>query len=259
MAHLAPRASLVFPNDIVRSIFEKYISSLRYWVLFSMVCKQWYSVSKSLLRFHRPPPSSGIKLRAWQKEELVDAAINAGELWYLKFLTHRLKFPADQPSWRQSARTFGKIQTLLQISSYFLLPPFPFRSTPLVDALLHGDNAAARACLSVGDDPNAQADTITWGLGITPLHVACGYDNVEMVEALLDAGARVTATDGVGQCITPLHIAAVRNNPKVLNALKYHVENLAQLPRDAAAYLPSYMGRSRWRMFIMELLVSTPA
>lgn len=60
-------------------------------------------------------------------------------------------------------------------------------------------------------------------LGRTPLHWAVDMQHVEVVEALLDYGAKPACADGAGR--TPIHIAAKHCNIEVLKLL---VNNLQQ-------------------------------
>lgn len=45
------------------------------------------------------------------------------------------------------------------------------------------------------------------GLGYTPLHYACWFDQAGIIDTLIKNGANVNATNGAG--LTPLHTAAV--------------------------------------------------
>jgi cytohesin len=73
--------------------------------------------------------------------------------------------------------------------------------TPLLAALYAKDLDAARALVAAGEDPTA-ADTRYIGQGWTPLHFAAAAGDVELVRALLSAGAAVDARSVYGQ--TPL-------------------------------------------------------
>jgi ankyrin repeat protein len=85
--------------------------------------------------------------------------------------------------------------------------------TRLVDAARQRDAAAVRALLAKGVDVNV-AD----GDGSTALHWAASSGDADMTQALLKAGARVTATTRIGS-ITPLLMAARNGNEAVIDAL----------------------------------------
>ena len=70
----------------------------------------------------------------------------------------------------------------------------------LIDAVRNRDAQAARALLGRVDVNVAQPD------GATALHWAAHWDDVEIAEALIGAGARVNATNDLG--VTPLLVAA---------------------------------------------------
>jgi ankyrin repeat protein len=70
----------------------------------------------------------------------------------------------------------------------------------LIDAIRSRDTAAARALITRVDVNAAQPD------GATALHWAAHWDDVEIADALLRAGARVNAANDLG--VTPLLVAA---------------------------------------------------
>lgn len=55
---------------------------------------------------------------------------------------------------------------------------------------------------------------------MTPLHFACAYNHIELVEYLLDEGARINAKDKFGR--TPLIMAARNGNLAILSKLIYY-------------------------------------
>lgn len=62
----------------------------------------------------------------------------------------------------------------------------------------------------------------------TPLHLACRRENTQIVNILLENGAEVNATDGLGD--TPLHIACENSNLTIMqklldNKANMHVHN----------------------------------
>jgi ankyrin repeat protein len=77
---------------------------------------------------------------------------------------------------------------------------------------MRGDRAAVRAALARKADVNApQVD------GSTALHWAAERDDVEMVDVLLEAGARVAARTREG--VTPLQLAAINGSVAMLSRL----------------------------------------
>lgn len=72
----------------------------------------------------------------------------------------------------------------------------------LLDAAKKGDLARARKLIT----PQNVNCRDTHGRNSTPLHLAAGYNNLEVAEALLEAGAAVSARDKGG--LVPLHNAA---------------------------------------------------
>ena len=84
--------------------------------------------------------------------------------------------------------------------------------TRLLDLLASGETQAAAEYLGGRTDVNqAQLD------GTTALHWAVYYDDVAMVEALLERGADVLARNAFGA--TPLSQAAILGNPQVIDLL----------------------------------------
>jgi uncharacterized protein len=83
---------------------------------------------------------------------------------------------------------------------------------PLIDAARNGNHAAAMGLLAERADPNqAESD------GTTPLHWAVHYDDAELVQKLIEAGAKVAVVNDYGA--TPMSEAAVAANAAVLGAL----------------------------------------
>lgn len=91
------------------------------------------------------------------------------------------------------------------------VPPATAAESALV-AAQQGDSAAALAALAEGANPNERASD-----GTTALHWAVYYDNVDVVERLLQAGAAVDAVNDYGS--SPLTEAAVAGNAAVIRLL----------------------------------------
>ena len=82
----------------------------------------------------------------------------------------------------------------------------------LVDAVKRADEAAVRALLEAGVDPNgAEAD------GSTPLHWAVHRDRLGIAELLIRAGARATAANRYG--VRPLSLACINGNAAMIELL----------------------------------------
>ena len=78
---------------------------------------------------------------------------------------------------------------------------------------MRGDRAAIRAAIARKADVNAaQVD------GSTALHWAVERDDVEMVDLLIRAGARVTARTREG--VTPLQLAATNGSASIIDRLQ---------------------------------------
>ncbi len=84
----------------------------------------------------------------------------------------------------------------------------PAPPTPLLAALCDGDRAAALAAIAAKSDINVPDDRPVIGSGATPLHYAASMGDVELVRALLAAGAVVDARTARGQ--TALWLACNR-------------------------------------------------
>jgi ankyrin repeat protein len=110
----------------------------------------------------------------------------------------------------------------------------------VADAAQRGDRAAVRAALARKADVNvAQTD------GSTALHWAVEHDDIEMVNVLLGAGARVAARTREG--VTPLQLAAINGSAPVLDRLlKAGADpNAALTPAgDTALMMASRTGRT---------------
>ena len=86
-------------------------------------------------------------------------------------------------------------------------------SSPLADAAMRGDKAAAKALLKQGVDVGAPQ-----GDGMTALHWAAERGDAELAESLVYAGANVSAVTRIG-LYTPLHLAAKSGSAEVAKVL----------------------------------------
>src|SRR5688572_10521150 len=87
------------------------------------------------------------------------------------------------------------------------------QTAPVADAARRGDLAAVRTLLKQGADASMPHPD-----GMTPLHWAAERGEAPLAEALILAGANVTAVTRLGG-YTPLHLAARNGNAPVLRAL----------------------------------------
>lgn len=85
-------------------------------------------------------------------------------------------------------------------------------STPLIDAVKHGDMTAIHALLARGG-----AATATERDGTTALHYAVNRNDLETVKTLVHAGASVRAANRYG--VTPLALAAENGSAPMLDVL----------------------------------------
>jgi len=110
--------------------------------------------------------------------------------------------------------------------------------TPLVDATARGDLSTVRTLIGKKIDVNAARID-----GTTALHVAVNADRLDIVDALLRAGAKAAAADRYG--VTPLYLASLNGNADMI---RRHVPD----PASAIYYLsgPASMVRA-----MRELLV----
>src|SRR5688572_8115212 len=83
---------------------------------------------------------------------------------------------------------------------------------PLVDAAERGDLAAVRTLVGQKTDVNAARDD-----GQTALHAAVYADRLDIADALLRAGATVSAKDRYG--LTPLYFASLNGNAPLIQRL----------------------------------------
>jgi len=83
----------------------------------------------------------------------------------------------------------------------------------IADAAMRGDRADVLAMIKQGADVNAPQ-----GDGVTALHWAARHGDVELVAALVAAGANPRATTRFGS-YTPLHLAAERGSAAIAKAL----------------------------------------
>lgn len=109
--------------------------------------------------------------------------------------------------------------------------------TPLHWACSRGDLKLVKAILSDSEFARYKEDVLEEedASGWTPLHIAVSTDNRELVQLLLDAGADVDATTGLGT--TVLHLAALKLHsvlPLVLGT-KFRPDNAGYTPLHRAA------------------------
>ena len=86
------------------------------------------------------------------------------------------------------------------------------------------------------------------GLGVSRLHLACQYDNVEKVRELVDKGAIIDILDERG--FTPLHNAIKYSN---LNVLRFLIDAGADIHFKDPRYSGGYMHHAAQSMNISVL------
>jgi ankyrin repeat protein len=75
----------------------------------------------------------------------------------------------------------------------------------------------ARELIAAGADINARNRHKVFGPGNRPLHAAVYIDRPDVVNALIEAGAEVSATDDAGW--TPLHLAVANGRMEIARSL----------------------------------------
>ena len=86
--------------------------------------------------------------------------------------------------------------------------------TPLHLAVCMGHTEAVKVLLEEGSDPEAYQDG---GFNPGPLHDACLRGDIEIAQALIEAGARPARGDYEG--LQPLHYAAIHDDPDLIQML----------------------------------------
>lgn len=89
------------------------------------------------------------------------------------------------------------LQTLEARALEHKTAPTEYGDTPLMSAMIRGDDHGAAALIKMGAEVNTQDDE-----GNTPLHLAAMNGHLQLIHALLQAGARPGSTNQLGQ--TPL-------------------------------------------------------
>lgn len=86
------------------------------------------------------------------------------------------------------------------------------KATPLATAIAKGDVAAVKKFIEYGIDVNERSN------GITPLMLAARYNNVEIINMLITAGADIKAKDEKG--FNALKYAELSNAQQAADSLK---------------------------------------
>ena len=110
-------------------------------------------------------------------------------------------------------RRRGVYVTVAALAIGLLSGAVPPDDKALLDATKRGDVAAVRTLLEEGADPN-----VAQGDGLSALHLAAQKGNLEVVELLLGAGAKVEAKTQIGE-YRPLHLASEGAHAAVVRAL----------------------------------------
>jgi ankyrin repeat protein len=138
---------------------------------------------------------------------------------------------------RHSARSLLLLSLLVFTASPVLArsstePPVPSRGKlgqELFLAVNHGDLAGVRSLLKRGADPNARN-----GLEFTPLYMAAASGQMEVMESLLRAGAKLEASSPYGSA---LNFAALTGNVPSLKFLLARGANVHSVRADGITVL----------------------
>ncbi len=122
-------------------------------------------------------------------------------------------------------------------------------ASKLGDAVSAGDLAGVKALIAAGTDVN-KGDMFG-----APLHLAVARGNVDIVTALLDAGANIEA-GGTGGA-HPLHLAALANRPAVAKLLIARGAELES--RDSNGMTPLLIAASNGKLEVAEVLLDAGA
>ena len=97
-------------------------------------------------------------------------------------------------------------------TEYFTTLRNNYAETPLHSATLRGSSWGVAYILKNGCDSNVKTDR-----GFTPIHLAAKSGNIEVIRALLEAGANPTLDSAEG---TPIAIAEGNGNPEIAEYLR---------------------------------------
>lgn len=125
------------------------------------------------------------------------------------------------------------------------------RNNDLIGAVRRGDLAAARALMSAGADPSWRRPD--GGLSAILQSVITG--NMFMVEALLDSGADINATDDAG--FTAMHHAVLSGRDSMVALLLRRGASATARTRSGST--PIYFAASKGRAAMIRMLVSAGA
>lgn len=149
----------------------------------------------------------------------LQSAVNTGRAEVVRLLAHGLTLnEKEQRTLMRYAVEKGHTEvakTLLSLGiDVNITDPFHFGQTSLFVAARKGDFTMTQMLLAAEADPNVPDFTERE----TPLHVAVESGRIEVVRALVDAGADVNARNNRPQ--TPLQVAA--NKPEIAAYLREH-------------------------------------
>jgi len=109
--------------------------------------------------------------------------------------------------------TIVPVDNIIKKEAQMLYAPVPAERSPLVNAILTGDQAAVIRQLDMGTSVNQEDPTY----GLSPLCWASLAGNDRVVSLLLDRGANISWSDKSGN--TPLHEAALFCHPETVRLL----------------------------------------
>jgi ankyrin repeat protein len=104
------------------------------------------------------------------------------------------------------------MQKFLSIFATAIVLSAPAKPESVVDAVKDGNGTVVKKQLQLHGDPNAAGPD-----GTTALHWAVQSDRLDLVEALISAGAKVNVTNRWG--VTPLALAVTNGSPAITHAL----------------------------------------
>lgn len=185
--------------------------------------------------------------RRWEQQRALDGAVAAVRAGELKQVTAMIESSVLQACFQRSRSAFAQFLGVLTGSGHNVMTEYALRTllenpdlahrrysgrTLLHTAAAAGNSPMVAALLKLGVDANTQTED-----GHSPLYCVgneCPGGGA-VVRALIEAGARVDACDGIKRC-TALHMAARRGNVEAAEALLERGANIEA--RDSLGETP---------------------
>jgi len=212
--HAKKIEKLLFTKDLCKhSILQLNSAILLTNVLFTVLNSEWNKPKDREVNLHRHPAFFGTvedvihdccgycpKPTTVEEEEVAEQEAKT-------FVSGEIGFIKDDPG-RQAIGSFNPLS-----ADDYTEMAYVGNTQLLCQAIVDGDLDYVRQWLSQeGNDPNTRDYT-----GRAPLHLAVAQSTPEVVQCLIDSGARLVARLQDGK--TALHISAVRGNVEILSAL----------------------------------------